>query len=192
MAPDTCSLLRQRLSDTILIVLGALLVAFGAWLAFPIPGTEIPQTGQTVAVLLVGALLGPCRAVLAIILYLLMGLAGLPVYSDGSSGWAVLSGISAGYFAGFVLAAWTSARLLPAKNHGRIMHSFLVFVLGHGLILLLGAFWMSLSIGVANALLEGVFPFLYGGLVKSSIAAVFLALRFFSAHWLELKLQSQS
>jgi biotin transport system substrate-specific component len=155
-------------------------MALAAQFSFPIPGTDIPQTGQTIAVLLGGALLGPLQAALAVTLYLLAGLIGLPVFSDGGSGWAALSGISAGYFAGFVTAAVFCAALVPAQRQSMVLFNTGVFIIAHGLILSLGWAWMSLEIGSRAALSEGVLPFVYGGLVKSLISASLL----YGWHWL--------
>lgn len=150
----------------------ALVVVVAAQLSFPIPGTDIPQTGQTLAVLLVGSILGPLGGALAIILYLLLGLAGLPVFSEGGSGWAALSGPSAGYFAGFVVAAALVGQLL--HNHTRRRQLFVssaIMLLGHVVILTLGAAWLALQLGIAEGIRQGMLPFLYGGLVKSILAS---------------------
>ncbi len=166
--------------QTVLIVLAAIFVALSAQFSFPIPGTPIPQTGQTVAVLICGALLGPGRGGLAIMLYLLMGAAGLPVFSEGGSGWAVLTGVSAGYFAGFVLAAVFLGMAARRRQIRYGMQGLLVCVLfmmaGHLLILLAGWGWMALELGPFPAYESGVQPFYYGGFVKSVIAAVVVVL----------------
>ncbi len=156
------------------IVLAAASIAVGAWLAFPIPGTEIPQTGQTVAVLLVGALLGPVRGSMAVLIYLLVGLLGLPVYSDGGSGWQALTGPSAGYFAGFVLAAAVMGTLLKPPRHHDFLLASALFIVGHLLILLSGWAWLCLETGAGTAFSQGVAPFVYGGLAKSLLAAALL------------------
>lgn len=155
-------------------IIAAAGISAGGWLSFPIPGTDIPQTGQTVAVLLVGALLGPLRGSMAVVLYLLAGLVGLPVFSDGGAGWTVLSGPSAGYFVGFLLAAAAVGALLKPARHADFLLTSAVFVAGHGLILLAGWMWMSLESGPGQAFSRSVTPFLYGSLVKSLLAAALL------------------
>lgn len=168
----TVALAQARNLSAVLIAAAG--ISAGAWLSFPIPGTDIPQTGQTVAVLLVGALLGPWRGSLGVIVYLLAGLVGLPAFSDGSSGWAVLSGPSAGYFVGFLLSAAAIGALLKPARHADFLLTSAVFIAGHGLILLAGWMWLSFESGPGPAFSRSVMPFLYGSLVKSLLAAALL------------------
>lgn len=99
---------RRRAStgtDVALIAGFAALVAVCAILPSIKLAGPVPITLQTFAVVLTGAVLGPRRGFLAIMLYLAVGAAGLPVFSEGRSGFGVFSGPSAGYIAGFPLAA---------------------------------------------------------------------------------------
>lgn len=160
-------------------ILAALFVAFGAWLSFPIPGTDIPQTGQTVAVLTVGVLLGPRLGPAAIILYLLLGAIGFPVFSDGGSGWSILFGSSVGYFLGFVVAAALLGLLGKKTSQSLVVKSgqlLLAMIAGHGIILLCGFFGLAAEAGVTIAWEQGVAPFLYGGLIKSFISVLLLVM----------------
>ncbi|MCH8255792.1 MAG: biotin transporter BioY, partial [Gemmatimonadetes bacterium] len=80
------------------LVLGALLVALGAQMALPLPGTPVPVTLQVPAVLLVGGLLGPRMGAASLVLYLALGAAGLPVFAPmGAPGVARLFGPTGGY-----------------------------------------------------------------------------------------------
>jgi len=165
------------LTVLLILTLAALFVAFGAWLSFPIPGTDIPQTGQTVAVLTVGALLGPRLGAAAIVLYLLLGAIGLPVYSDGSSGWSVLFGSSVGYFGGFVAAAALLGFIGKRASHSLAMKTgqlLLAMFTGHGIILLCGFFGLATEAGFVTAWEQGVAPFIYGGVIKSIISVLLI------------------
>jgi biotin transport system substrate-specific component len=75
------------LSEAILLGAGVLLVALSAQVTFHLPGTPVPISGQTFAVLLVGSAYGATRGVATIALYLAVGIVGLPVFSSGTSGW---------------------------------------------------------------------------------------------------------
>lgn len=93
-------------TDLALIAVFAALVAGSALIAaIPVGGLGVPITLQTLAVMLTGLALGPGRAFAAVGLYVLLGLAGLPIFSGGRSGLGVLAGPSAGYIIGFVFAA---------------------------------------------------------------------------------------
>src|SRR6185436_4701400 len=80
------------------VVLGTALVTLAAQIAIPLPGTPVPMTLQPLAVLLVGALLGPSLGAGSMILYLVLGAAGLPVFTPyGLPGLARLVGPTGGY-----------------------------------------------------------------------------------------------
>src|ERR1700694_4825858 len=87
------------LKRAIAVVLGAIFVAVAAQVAVPIPGTPVPMTLQPLAVLLVGGLLGARLGALSMILYLAMGIAGLPVFAPTVPlvGMARLVGPTGGY-----------------------------------------------------------------------------------------------
>lgn len=87
-------------------------------------GFGVPITLQTFGVLLAGLVLGPLRGFLAVLLYLVLGFAGLPVFADGKSGLAVLAGLSVGYLVAFpfaaALAGWfgrMARRVRPALRY---------------------------------------------------------------------------
>lgn len=99
---------RARLSttDLALVATFAALIAVASYTAaIPVGGASVPITLQTFAVLLAGAVLGPVRGFLANGLYLLLGLVGLPVFAEHTSGAAVFTGPTAGYLYTFPLAA---------------------------------------------------------------------------------------
>src|SRR5438105_3015773 len=89
------------LADVVLILLFANVTAESAFIRIDLPFTPVPITGQTLAVLLAGAALGWRRGAASQIVYILEGLAGLPVFAGGTSGLAVLIGPTGGYLVGF-------------------------------------------------------------------------------------------
>lgn len=141
---------RWNATDLGLIAVFAALVAGSALIAaIPVAGMGVPITVQTLAVMLTGLALGPGRAFAAVGLYVLLGLAGLPIFSGGRSGLGVLAGPSAGYIIGFVFAAtaagWLTVRVLrrTAGRPGRLravllfaaaMVSSIIFVHGLGIL----------------------------------------------------------
>lgn len=164
--------MKYTLFQWTLAPLAAALIAVSAQLSFPLPGTDVPQTAQTIAVLLAGSLLGPVRGAVAVLLYLLAGVVGLPVYSDGASGWATLSGGSAGYFLGFVLAAALCGLLRQASKRDALWLLSLHMLEAHLVILASGWLWLAFSMGAIDAFFTGVAPFIYGGVVKSVLCAL--------------------
>ncbi|QKE82630.1 biotin transporter BioY [Arthrobacter sp. NEB 688] len=153
--------------------LGALLTALAAQVALPVPGSPVPVTGQTFAVLLVGAALGPGRAVASMALYLVLGVVGLPVFTDGSHGAHVVVGATGGYLVGF-LAAAAVAGLAARRGHDRSVPRQLLAAVASSLtIYVFGVSWLSLSTGMslATAVTVGVVPFLLGDALKALLAA---------------------
>src|ERR1700709_1475054 len=97
---------RVRARDAALVLAAAALTALCAQISFYLPGNPVPVTGQTFAVLLSGAALAANRPATAMVLYILVGMMGLPVYADGGHGVDVITGSSGGYLIGFLAAAW--------------------------------------------------------------------------------------
>src|SRR3954467_8614038 len=106
---------RVRARDLALVLGAALLTALCAQVSIPVPGSPVPITGQTFAVLLCGAALGANRGAAAMGLYLLLGVVGLPVYADADSGVHVVWGATGGYLVGFVIAGYVVGRLAEAR-----------------------------------------------------------------------------
>src|SRR5689334_25009521 len=88
LAPPRAGVLR----DVALVAIASIVTALAAQIAIPLPWTPVPITGQSFAVLLTGAVLGGRRALLAQVLYLAEGMAGLPVFAGGAAGFAGLLG----------------------------------------------------------------------------------------------------
>ncbi|MDP9269576.1 MAG: biotin transporter BioY [Chloroflexota bacterium] len=96
---------RSLLRDVVFVVAGAILTALAAQVSFVAPWSSVPYTLQTGAVLLVGTALGWRRGAFSMALYLLAGIAGLPVYASGASGLSRVLGATGGYLIGFIVAA---------------------------------------------------------------------------------------
>src|SRR5256884_9655081 len=93
---------------------GGTRVAVAAQISIPLPGTPVPMTLQPLAVLLVGGLLGPGLGSSALILYLALGAAGLPVFTPyGVPGLARLLGPTGGYLLAYPVAAFAVGKLAP-------------------------------------------------------------------------------
>ncbi len=163
-----------KVRESIWMVLGALWVALFAQVRIPLPFTPVPITGQTFAVLLVGATLGARRGMGALMLYLLMGITGLPVFAGGKSGLFHLTGPTGGYLIGFVIAAWVVGWMAEHGLERSLRTSLLPFSIGTLIIYLTGVPWLALYVGPQAALQKGLFPFLLGDLIKLLLAAIAL------------------
>lgn len=160
--------------NPLLIFTGALFVSAFAQIKIPLPFTPVPLTGQTFAVLLIGATLGSKRGAASIIIYTTMGAFGLPVFSGGASGLAYLTGATFGYFIGFILAAYFIGSLAEYGLERNLRTSLIPFFIGTIIIYLFGAGWLTILFGIEKALIFGVFPFLIGDLIKLLLAALVL------------------
>ncbi|MDQ1711206.1 MAG: biotin transport system substrate-specific component [Frankiaceae bacterium] len=161
---------RHAVRDVTLVVAGAAFVGLAAQVSFHIPGTPVPVTGQTFAVLLAGAALGWWRALLSMALYLLAGAAGLPWYAAHGSGWG---GPSFGYVVGFVLAATVVGYLAGRGGDRTPLRTFATMAAGTLLIYAVGVPWLaaSLHVGLGKAVALGARPFLGGDALKAAAAA---------------------
>lgn len=117
-------------TDIALIAAFAALVAVCALLpAIKVAG-PVPITLQTFAVLLSGAVLGSRRGFLAVLLYVVAGAAGLPIFSGGAAGLAVLTGPTAGYLVGFPLAAWLCGAIVERVPRRSVVSAVAIFCAG--------------------------------------------------------------
>lgn len=164
----------SKVRDLGWMVLGALWVALFAQVRIPLPFTPVPITGQTFAVLLVGAALGAGRGAGALMLYLLMGMTGLPVFAGGAAGLFHLTGPTGGYLLGFVIAAAAVGRMAEHGWERSFRTSLIPFSLGTLLIYLVGVPWLALYVGPQAAIQKGLLPFLPGDLIKLLLAALAL------------------
>lgn len=159
----------------------AALIAVGGVVAIPInPLSPVPVTLQTLFVMMAGLVLGPRAGIKAVALYLLAGLAGLPVFAGGKGGLAVLIGPTGGFLVGFLITAAICG--LAKKTPPRPFWALIAYcVAATAATLLFGMVWLakSLDIGLPKAFAVGVLPFLPGAALK--IAAAAAICRFMSA-----------
>jgi biotin transport system substrate-specific component len=157
-----------------LVFSGCLLVAIMAQVRIPLPFTPVPITGQTFAVLLVGAALGSRRGLASLGVYLLLGALGLPFFAGGTGGIVHLFGPTAGYLFGFLASAWVVGRMADKGLERRFGPALLVFLAGTAVIYLFGLTWLGFYIGFQKVLAAGLFPFLIGDVIKLAAAAAAL------------------
>lgn len=170
---------RSLATDVALVLGGAVLTAVAAQIAIPM--WPVPITGQTFAVLLVGAVLGASRGALSLLAYFSMGAIGLPVFTGAVSG--VTFGTTFGYQVGFIAAGAVVGWLAQLGWHKKATGVLLSFLIGNAIIYLFGLPWLSfalMNLGFANDLVAvlaaGLLPFLVGDAIKMMLAAAALPL----------------
>jgi biotin transport system substrate-specific component len=169
---------RSKAMTAVLMVAFALITAAAAQFTIPLPGTPVPITGQTFAVVLAGAALGSRAGAGSQAIYWAMGAAGLPFYAEASGGWAVATGATAGYLLGFVAAAWVVGFLAERGQDRRVWSAIPAFLAGNAVIYAFGVTWLMVSVDaiatMSEALTAGFTPFVIGDLVKILVAGVAL------------------
>lgn len=163
----------SRVRDMLLVAAFAVLVGLAAQVSVPLPFTPVPISGQTFAVLLGGAALGWRRGLAGTLLYLAVGLAGVPWFSEGHGGLAVLQRASFGYVIGFVLAAGLVGALAARGMDRTPLRTAATMILGNVVIYAAGVPWLMAvtGTGLAEGLALGVVPFLLGDALKIALAA---------------------
>lgn len=169
-------------ADALRIAAANILLVLCAHIALPLPWTPVPITGQTFGVLLVAVLLGARRGAIALILYLLEGAAGLPVFQPlGLPGLARFAGPTAGFLFSYPAAAFvtgwlveSSAKIVNSREGGsRLATSPLIGALisGEAIIFACGCAWLALFLGMgwSVALRQGALPFLPGETLKMAL-----------------------
>ncbi len=179
-----------RTIDLVYIALGAVLISICSWISIP---TTVPFTMQTFAVFFVLSVLGGKRGTTAIIVYVLLGAVGLPVFSQFSSGIGILLGNTGGYIIGFIfmgLVYWLIVHFFGKKQWVEI----LAMVIGLAVCYSFGTMWYMIVytqsngvVGLAMVLAWCVIPFIIPDLIKLGLALA-LARRLFPI----LRLQAES
>jgi biotin transport system substrate-specific component len=167
-----------RLRNAGLVVAGALLIYLTSRIAVPIPDSPVPFTLQNFGVLVVGGALGLRRGGLAALLYVALGVIGLPFFAEGKGGLSVIWGATGGYLVGFVLAAALVGRLAELGWDRRFTGSLGAAALGTATIYAVGVPWLAITTGLSGeeAVAKGLLPFLGYDIVKAvAAAAVFPA-----------------
>jgi biotin transport system substrate-specific component len=160
--------------EIVLVLGGALLIALAAQIRIALPFSPVPVTGQTFAVLLLGALYGRTRGVATVLAYLGLGAVGFPVFAGGAAGAARLVGPTAGYLAGFVAAAFVVGALAERGWDRRPWTTAAAMVVGSLVIYAAGVVWLSRFVGWDKVLATGVLPFLAGDAAKIVLATALL------------------
>lgn len=166
--PGSRSLAFTLARELALAVAGVTLLALSARLIIPLPFTPVPITGQTFAVLLIAAAFGARRGLGVVALYILSGVAGLPVFA------AVPGVASYGYIAGFALAAVVTGWLAEQGWDRSVPRAIVAMLAGEVAIYACGLVWLARFVGWGHVVTFGLTPFIYGDALKLAAAALLL------------------
>lgn len=153
-------------------LLGSLVLALFAQISIPMQ--PVPITGQTLGLTLIGFALGARAATAAVLLYLLEGSLGLPVFANGAAGWGVLTGPTGGYLIGFVPSAWL---LGYASDKGVLNNKWLTLgaaLLSAVITFAFGLLQLSFFVPAEKLLQAGLIPFIPGGVIKALVASALI------------------
>ncbi len=158
----------------ILTALGTLIIYLGALVAFDLNlnETKIPITGQSLAVLVVGFLVGREIGFLAVFVYLLLGIIGLPVFAKGASGLEVFTKGSGGFLYGFLFAVYLVGVISESEKNKNFGICLGAMAMGTAAILFFGIGHLTYLYGFEKALEYGLYPFWKGAVVKIIMGAV--------------------
>ena len=163
-------------ADVLLVCAGAGLIAACAQLSLKLPFTPVPITGQTFAVLLVGAGLGTARGGAAALLYVLAGLL-VPVYAPHTGyGLSTITGASGGYLVSYPFVAALTGRLAERRWDRRFSSAEGAMLTGNVVIYLFGLPWLAhvLHTNLEHTLEDGLYPFVPGDTLQLYLAAAAL------------------
>lgn len=160
----------MKLRMMMITALFAAIIAVLAQIIIPLP--FVPITGQTLAIGLAATILGAKYGTLSVVIYVLMGAIGLPVYAQMAGGLGILFGPTGGFLFAFIPTAWIIGYLLE-KYGFTVRNAIIANVIGTILSLLIGTAWLKV---VANltwtaAIFAGFLPFAIVGILKSLLAA---------------------
>jgi biotin transport system substrate-specific component len=169
---------RSAINNVALILSGAVFTAYAAQLVIPM--WPVPITAQTLAVLLVGSVLGATRGAISLIVYFSMGAMGLPVFSAATS---LSFGPTFGYLVGFIAAAALIGYLSERGWHKSVTGVLGSFAIANSVIYVFGLPWLAFALGtlgaandLASVAAAGLAPFIIGDVIKMTVAAALLPL----------------
>ena len=169
--PDRAAGVSGVLRIVTLIALGTALLTLSAKVNLPLP--YVPMTMQTLVVLMIGAAYGWRLGGATVLAYVAEGALGWPVFAGPVGGLAPLVGPTAGYLAGFVVAAVVTGWLSERGWDRSVPRLFVAMGLGHIIILAAGFAWLAfgMKLGVEKAWLVGIAPFVATSVIKNALGA---------------------
>ena len=164
------------LSNAALVVSGVLGLAVLAQIAVPVPGSPVPVTGQTLGVLILGTAYGSTLGVTTFAIYILVGIAGAPVFANSGHGWDRIAGATGGYLIGMLVATFILGQLARFRLDQNFLTALPSMLIGTITTFSFGLVWLHQYTGESwNWTIEkGLTPFIVGEVLKIVIAGTSL------------------
>ena len=162
---------RLNLRDYLYASMFTALIAVLGFVYIPLPFSPVPITGQTLAIMLAGSILTAKQSAMSVTTFLLLGIAGVPVFSGGTSGFAAITGPKGGYLVGFLVGAVVIS-LLKGSGNNLVRLGISNFVGGIIIIYTIGVIWLNAATGMGlyKSVVSGVLPFIPGDIFKVFVA----------------------
>ena len=170
------------LTEALFVVGGVGFISLLAQISLPVPGSPVPVTGQTLAVLLIGTTYGARLGLMTFATYLLAGIAGAPIFAPSATsanhGIDRIVGATGGYLVGMLVASFVLGYLADRKADQKFRTSFPALLLGDLVIFTFGLTWLHASLDMtwAATFKAGLTPFILGEVLKIAITATSLPL----------------
>ena len=168
---------RRMLLSFLQILCASLFLGLCAQISIPLYFSPVPLTGQTFGVMLIGAMLGRKRGTLTLLMYLLEGALGLPVFAGGAFGLLKLIGPTGGYFMGMVAEVYLIGWFFETQRTFNSLRTFGKIIISSLIQLSLGVIWLIPFVGLQNVLMMGFFPFVLGEIFKALALTTFFKSR---------------
>ncbi|MFZ5352194.1 MAG: biotin transporter BioY [Bacillota bacterium] len=162
---------QSRIKDMVLISLFAAMIAVSSYITIPIP--LVPITAQTLVIMLSGSILNTFQSASSVLIYLMLGAVGLPVFAKGTSGLGVLFGATGGYLFGFLLAV-IIINLIKGNTNNIFRLAAANLIGGVAVVYAIGVPWLAVmtGMGLAKAFAAGALYFIAGDIIKVILATV--------------------
>jgi biotin transport system substrate-specific component len=169
--------MKDNFFNLIITPIAILFIAISAQLSISLPEniSVIPITGQTFSILIIAHLMKEKWATIISVAYLLVGIIGIPVFSDFTSGVDVILGPSGGYLIGFIAGSFVSGKL-SSKQEPTVKNLFIQMLIGTLVILFVGYIGLFRFLNPYDSFSKGVQPYLLGGFVKIILSVILLTI----------------
>jgi len=166
----------SALTRALFVAGGVLFLSALAQVAFPIPGSPVPFTGQTLGVLLLATSYGATLGATTFAVYLLAGIAGAPIFANGSYGIEKVVGVTGGYLVGMLIASFVLGKLAQRRLDQKFKTALPAMLIGNVIIFTFGLVWLQQYTGQdwAWTFNAGLTPFILGEVLKIAIAGTSL------------------